>query len=90
MLRQTACVLCLCRFENKKIVFISCRVHPGETPAQFVLDGILELLQRKNDPRVNALLSRFVFKIVSGLQHYMRGSAPLNPRYPCAAQRFQF
>ena len=29
---------------NKPTVFISCRVHPGETPASFVLDGIWNIL----------------------------------------------
>jgi hypothetical protein len=28
------------RFENKTVVFLSARVHPGETPASFVLNGI--------------------------------------------------
>ena len=29
---------------DKPTVFISSRVHPGETPASFVLDGILGFL----------------------------------------------
>lgn len=29
---------------DKKIVFISSRVHPGETPASYVLEGILNFL----------------------------------------------
>ena len=29
---------------EKPTVFISSRVHPGETPASFVLDGILNFL----------------------------------------------
>lgn len=36
-------------FKAKKIVFVSSRVHPGETPASFVLNGFLKtLLDRKN------------------------------------------
>ena len=29
---------------NKPTIFISCRVHPGETPASYVLDGIWNIL----------------------------------------------
>lgn len=36
-------------FKDKKIIFISSRVHPGETPASFVLNGFVNLLlDRKN------------------------------------------
>jgi len=29
---------------NKPVVFLSARVHPGETPASFVLEGIWKML----------------------------------------------
>jgi hypothetical protein len=29
---------------DKKTIFISCRVHPGETPSSYVLDGIMKFL----------------------------------------------
>jgi hypothetical protein len=29
---------------DKPTIFISSRVHPGETPASFVLDGIMKFL----------------------------------------------
>jgi hypothetical protein len=32
------------KFYNKKIIFLSCRVHPGETAASHVLNGILNLI----------------------------------------------
>lgn len=36
-------------FKKKKIIFISSRVHPGETPASFVLNGFLKtILDKKN------------------------------------------
>ena len=35
------------KFE-KPTVFISSRVHPGETPASFVLDGIWKFLTNEN------------------------------------------
>ena len=31
-------------FKNKKIIFLSSRVHPGETVASFVLNGFINLL----------------------------------------------
>jgi len=32
------------RFLNKKVVFLTSRVHPGETPGSHVLNGFIELL----------------------------------------------
>jgi cytosolic carboxypeptidase protein 5 len=29
---------------DKPTIFLSCRVHPGETPASYVLDGIMKFL----------------------------------------------
>lgn len=34
---------------DKPTVFISSRVHPGETPASFVLDGIWKFLANENN-----------------------------------------
>ncbi|GMH52100.1 hypothetical protein TrST_g4224 [Triparma strigata] len=50
-------------YERKKIVFVSSRVHPGETPAQFVWDGFLNLLL-SDDCRAVQLRSQYVFKMV--------------------------
>ena len=47
----------------KPVIFISSRVHPGETPASFMLDGIL-LAILGNDSRGAALRSNFVFKVI--------------------------
>lgn len=39
-------------FSSKKVVFLSARVHPGETPASHVLNGVLDvLLNQSKDPR---------------------------------------
>ena len=42
---------------------MSCRVHPGETPASYVLDGIMKFLLADSE-QSNMLLTKFVFKIV--------------------------
>jgi|EP01047_Picozoa_sp_COSAG01_P007884 hypothetical protein len=51
-------------FKGKKIVFISARVHPGETPASHVFNGVLDLLMHPTDPRAAALRHSYVFKLV--------------------------
>ncbi|KAG5678270.1 hypothetical protein PVAND_007960 [Polypedilum vanderplanki] len=52
------------KFRNKKIIFISSRVHPGETPSSFVLNGFLNfLLDRKNQTAMT-LRKLYVFKII--------------------------
>jgi hypothetical protein len=32
------------RFQGKKVVFLTSRVHPGETPGSHVLNGFIQLL----------------------------------------------
>jgi len=32
------------RFKDKKVIFLTSRVHPGETPGSHVLNGLLELI----------------------------------------------
>uniref|UniRef100_K3WVH7 tubulin-glutamate carboxypeptidase n=1 Tax=Globisporangium ultimum (strain ATCC 200006 / CBS 805.95 / DAOM BR144) TaxID=431595 RepID=K3WVH7_GLOUD len=49
---------------KKKTVFISARVHPGETPANFMLDGMLALLLHPTDEGAISLRRHFVFKII--------------------------
>jgi murein tripeptide amidase MpaA len=47
----------------KKTIFLSARVHPGETPSSFVLNGILDtLISGKKHSK--QLLKQFVFKII--------------------------
>lgn len=71
-------------FPGRPIVFISARVHPGETPAQFVFLGALRFLL-SDDPRAVALRETFVFKLVPILNpdgvvrgHYRTNSRGLN------------
>ena len=49
---------------DKPTIFISSRVHPGETPASFVLDGIWKFLTNENSEQAKVLRDRFVFKVV--------------------------
>lgn len=51
-------------FKNKKIVFISSRVHPGETPASFVLNGFLNMLLERKSIVSITLRRMYVFKII--------------------------
>merc|ERR1740129_451442 len=71
-------------FPGRPLVFVSARVHPGETPAQFVFFGLLRFLL-SDDPRAAELRKRFVFKLVPMLNpdgvargHYRTNSRGLN------------
>lgn len=48
---------------DKPTIFISSRVHPGETPASFVMEGIWNFLCAKHE-QGQLLMERFCFKIV--------------------------
>ena len=50
--------------KEKPVIFISCRVHPGETPASFLMNGIIRFLINEKDPRAEILRKAFLFKIV--------------------------
>lgn len=43
------------RFENKKMIFLSSRVHPGETPASFILNGFINMILDRKNPIATAL-----------------------------------
>ena len=51
------------KFE-KQTVFLTCRVHPGETPGQFVLNGIYNFLLDESNPQAKILMDLFVFKVI--------------------------
>ncbi|XP_051161461.1 cytosolic carboxypeptidase-like protein 5 isoform X2 [Leptopilina boulardi] len=52
------------KFKNKKVIFVSARVHPGETPSSFVLNGLLNLLLNREDPIAITLRRLYVFKLI--------------------------
>ena len=51
---------------DKQTIFITCRVHPGETPSSYVLDGLVKFLLVQSE-KSKILLDKFVFKIVPQL-----------------------
>jgi len=51
------------RFRGRPVCFASARVHPGETPGQFALLGLLHFLL-SDDPRAALLRALYVFKLV--------------------------
>ncbi|KFW76554.1 Cytosolic carboxypeptidase 1, partial [Manacus vitellinus] len=53
----------VCQFRNRPYVFLSARVHPGETNASWVMKGTLEYLM-SNSPNAQCLRESYIFKII--------------------------
>lgn len=53
--------------ENKKNIWIIARQHPGETMAEWFVEGLLHKLLDENDPHAKALLAKAVFYIVPNM-----------------------
>jgi len=53
------------KFRNKKVIFLTSRVHPGETPGSHSLNGLLNLLVSDlQSEQAKTLRRHFVFKII--------------------------
>lgn len=55
---------CNLTLHDKHIIFITARVHPGETPGTFIFNGILKSLLDSDNPINKILLDNFIFKLV--------------------------
>ncbi|XP_077416924.1 cytosolic carboxypeptidase 1 isoform X1 [Vanacampus margaritifer] len=53
----------ICQFRNRPLIFLSARVHPGETNASWVMKGTLEFLMGTS-LLAAALRESYIFKIV--------------------------
>ena len=49
---------------DRHIIFITARVHPGETPGTLTFNGILKTLINADNPLNKLLLDNFVFKLI--------------------------
>ncbi|KAJ3604453.1 hypothetical protein NHX12_029193 [Muraenolepis orangiensis] len=53
----------ICQFRNRPVIFLSSRVHPGETNASWVMKGTLEFLMNSSF-LAQSLREAYIFKIV--------------------------
>ncbi|KAK6492975.1 cytosolic carboxypeptidase 1-like isoform X1 [Huso huso] len=60
---ESKCYEQICHFRNRPYIFLSARVHPGETNASWVMKGTLEFLM-SNSPMAQSLRESYIFKIV--------------------------
>ncbi|CEF67184.1 Cytosolic carboxypeptidase NnaD [Strongyloides ratti] len=49
--------------DNREIIVISARVHPGETNSSWIMQGILKFLLNNEDEKSHLLREKFIFKI---------------------------
>ena len=51
-------------YRKREAILVTSRVHPGESNASFVFQGIFDMLTKVNDPNVQFLRENFIFKII--------------------------
>jgi murein tripeptide amidase MpaA len=67
------------RSQQKKGIFISARVHPGESNSSWMMKGIIDFLI-SSEPEANLLRENFVFKLVPMLNP----DGVINGNYRCS------
>ncbi|CAG08401.1 unnamed protein product, partial [Tetraodon nigroviridis] len=76
----------ICQFRNRPLIFLSARVHPGETNASWIMKGTLEFLMGTS-PLAASLREAYIFKIVPMLNPDGVINGKLFPRsYPKSLQ----
>ena len=50
--------------QEMPVVFLTCRVHCGESPGSYMLQGVLDKLTNFNSIHTSVLLQNYVFKII--------------------------
>lgn len=63
----------------KQTVFLSSRVHPGESNASFMIQGAIDFLLQNNNKEAKMLRDQFIFKIVPMLNP----DGVINGNYRC-------
>ena len=76
---------------RKQTIFLTSRVHPGESNASFMIQGAIDFLLQKNNKEAKMLRETFIFKIipmlnpdgvVNGNYRCNFSGADLNRRWP--------
>jgi cytosolic carboxypeptidase protein 2/3 len=67
------------KVNDKKGVFISARVHPGESNASWMMKGLIDFLVG-NTPEARVLREKFIFKIVP----MINPDGVINGNYRCS------
>ncbi len=55
---------CTIPLMKRRIVFLTARVHPGETNSSWIMKGLLDFLVSADDPAARELRERTIFKII--------------------------